>query len=126
MAIEYRVQPPNPAESSAAKQVPIVHPPWCDPNSCSVNAKGKGTHCSRALELRANPEGPLGIELILIQSVPSPGYPQSGELFVAVTFLDTADGYDFGTIPMGVDTAQQLGRLLTSAPQAISSAVGAK
>jgi hypothetical protein len=36
------------------------------------------------------------------------------------------DGYDFGTIPMGVVTAQQLGRLLTGAPKTISSVVGAE
>jgi hypothetical protein len=124
MADEYRVAPPEPETCRVVKRIPVEHPPWCDPDLCNVDEKGHGTHNSKVLMLRARQPSPLGIGLTLIQSEPTPGYPSSGNEMVTMTFVDTDDGFDFGTIPMDMDTAARLGWVLVSGPEAIAVCAG--
>jgi hypothetical protein len=117
MSDEYRVVAPEPGACGVAVPTPVVHPPWCDADLCNVDERGGGSHNSKALKFRARPPSPLGIALSLMQSEPAPGYPHCGTPMVTVTFVDTDDGFDFGTITMDLETAGCLGRALLSGHQ---------
>jgi hypothetical protein len=110
----------HPAASGNAIALPPVHPPWCHPDSCSVGASGTGAHNSKPVDLRAEHPGALGIAVTLTQGTPTPGYPLSGVLLVDLTFTDTDDGYDFGTLPLDIDLAHRLGLVLTGVPETIA------
>ena len=127
MVRDYWVQPPEPVATEDAPSGAVVHPVWCDPEACTMNSKGSGSHNSRAIRLHAARPSSLGVAVNLSQGMPVLGYPRSAALLVDLTFLDVdSDPDDYGVLPLDIDTAQRLGQLLARGAEGIALAAGAQ
>jgi hypothetical protein len=101
----------------------LVHPWWCDAESCTVDGSAVGTHNSRTIDLVAERPSSLGVAITLSQGMRVPGFPRSGAMFVDLTFLDVdSDPDSYGVMPLDVGTAQRLGQLLAGGPETIANA----
>ena len=126
MVGRYTVLPPQPIATEIVPTGVVVHPVWCDPEACTTNAKGSGSHNSRAVRLHAARPSSLGVAVNLSQGMPVLGYPRSAALLVDMTFLDTdSDPDDYAVLPLDIDTAQRLGQLLAGGAEGIAAGVQA-
>jgi len=88
------------------------HPAWCDPARCgAMPDRPEGTHCSRVVVLGPFPPSSVVVEVSVAQSPPVPGYPWSGQPFVALALGDAEE--ELSVTPLPVELATALGRVLT-------------